>query len=522
MKNSALSGKFSQKRIPTIIGLVILVVALIAGIFFLGEGPGVFAPRATPETTPKQVRITNVTDRSFTVSFLTDAAATGFVKYGSEPKKLDTQASDNRDQVSGSVGKYKLHYVTIRGVQPSTQYYFLIGTEKSTFDNEGAPFSITTASPTGTPPAARTISGSVLTPAGAPADGAIVYITGSDMQEMSSLVSTSGSWAVPLSDARTAAGAYAEIQDTDEITIYAQGESVNLYSTFTAKVADAHPFPAITLGSSDIAMPEPEDDPLAEDTDLEDSAEPTDGIDSTDSADTVESIDENVVTGLGTEAEKEVEQPVEENHIVDLNLEEEQTVTTSNPIIKGRVAPATLVKITINSENVVEADLISDENGEFILDLTQLEESLEPGEHTATFTYTDETGEEVTVTKTFWVTLASNLIPTAEAQENQVDGPYSTNRPYPMADATPTPTPEPTSEPTPDATATESATSATPSATPATDSAETSKGGVATDSSLMQAGSVGTTFALVFGGLFFITSGVWSFWISNQLEKKEA
>lgn len=518
MKNSALSGKISQKRIPTIIGLVILVVALIAGTLFLGEGPGVFAPRATPETTPKQVRITNVTDRSFAVSFLTDEASTGFVKYGAESKKLDSQASDNRDQVSGTVGKYKLHYVTIRGVQPSTQYYFLIGTDKNTFDNNGAPFSITTAGRASTPPAARTISGSVLTPAGAPADGAIVYVTGSDMQEMSSLVSTSGSWAVPLSDARTSTGTYAEIQDTDEITIYAQGESVNLFSTFTAKIADAHPFPAITLGSNDIVMPEPEDGPLAEDAELEDFADHTDNIDSTESANVTEAIDENVVTGLGTEAEKAVEQPVEENHIVDLNLEEEQTVTTSNPIIKGRVAPSTLVKITINSENVVEADLVSDENGEFTIDLSQLEESLEPGEHTATFTYTDETGEEITTTRTFWVTLAG-LIPTAEAQENQAgqDGPFSTNSPYPMA--TPTPTPEPTPESTPDLTATESA---TPAATPATDSAETSKGGVATDSSLMEAGSVGTTFALIFGGLFFITSGVWSFWISNQLEKRES
>ena len=41
----------------------------------------------------------------------------------------------------------------------------------------------------------------------------------------------------------------------------------------------------------------------------------------------------------------------------------------------------------------------------------------------------------------------------------------------------------------------------------------------ATDSAIPVSGSVGTTFALVFGGLFFIISGAWSFWISSQLQR---
>ena len=45
------------------LGLGVLVVALIGGLVMFGTGTGVFAPRATPQTTPKQVKITNVADQ---------------------------------------------------------------------------------------------------------------------------------------------------------------------------------------------------------------------------------------------------------------------------------------------------------------------------------------------------------------------------------------------------------------------------------------------------------------------------
>ncbi|HEX9817845.1 MAG TPA: hypothetical protein VGA89_03075, partial [Patescibacteria group bacterium] len=92
---------FAKRQIPTLLGLGILVVSLVAGVLVFGEGPGVFAPRATPETTPKNVRVTNLTDKSFTISFVTEEATSGFVKYGTQEGALRSQASDDRDQLSG-------------------------------------------------------------------------------------------------------------------------------------------------------------------------------------------------------------------------------------------------------------------------------------------------------------------------------------------------------------------------------------------------------------------------------------
>jgi hypothetical protein len=166
-QKSSLSIKsFWQKQMPTMFGLGVLVIALVAGLVMFGTGTGVFSPRATPQTTPKQVKITNVGDKSFTVSFYTDEATTGFVKYGAKETDLKSQSSDDRDQLAGAVGEYTLHHITVKGLKPSSSYFFTLGTGSgSIFDNNGAPFNVKTVADPGTPPpAAKTVYGSVMTP----------------------------------------------------------------------------------------------------------------------------------------------------------------------------------------------------------------------------------------------------------------------------------------------------------------------------------------------------------------------
>src|SRR5690606_8185562 len=145
--------------------------SLVAGVLLFGNGTGVFAPRATPQTTPKNPKVTNITDRSFTVSFYTDEPTAGFARYGTEETSLRSQASDDRDQLSGTTGEYQLHHVTVRGLTPSTTYYYVLGTGSvARFDNNGAPFTIrTAAAPAGSPFVNKTIYGTVATAQGAPA-----------------------------------------------------------------------------------------------------------------------------------------------------------------------------------------------------------------------------------------------------------------------------------------------------------------------------------------------------------------
>ena len=115
-----------NQKIPTLLGILILVAALVSGLIFFREGTGVFSPRATPQSAPKNIRVTNVTDSSFTVSFYTSEKTSAYVRYGTAASKLGSQASDDRDQFSGNVGSYHLHHITIQGLNPKTNYFFLI------------------------------------------------------------------------------------------------------------------------------------------------------------------------------------------------------------------------------------------------------------------------------------------------------------------------------------------------------------------------------------------------------------
>lgn len=511
--------KLLDKRIPTIMGLVVLVVALIAGIFFLGDGPGVFAPRATPATTPSKIRITNVTDNSFTVSFLTDERTPGFIKYGTEENRLNSQASDDRDQLTGTVADYQMHHITVRGLQPLTTYYYTLGTgSNASFDNNGRPFIIKTAARNGAPAAAKTIYGSISNQAGNPADGTVVYITLTDAGEMSSLVKASGSWAVPLSNARTKDGSnYAQITDTDTIIISAQGPLASDTLSYNTTVVEAQPVPTLTFGQSAPATPVPSSEPTLEETpepteDPELAVEPTPEIateptEEPDTSNRSAMLDEMTESFLTTETEDET---LAEKTVIDLEKTEHQVVTTSQPKITGKAVPNVTITIEVNSETQIQQQLVADENGNFELDIASLSQNLEPGPHEVSYSYTDPTTGEV-ISRTVQFTVESPAQQLAQAE------PYGSGNPYPPT-TTPTPTPEVVEE-----SATESAT-ATESAE-ATQSAEASDEGrvamPATDEAIPVSGSIGTTLALVFGGLFFIVSGLWSFWISHQLGKDE-
>ena len=190
--------------------------------------------------------------------------------------------------------------------------------------------------------------------------------------------------------------------------------------------------------------------------------------------------------------------------VTEVNVEEGdgQEVAVTQPTIKGKAAPQVVISIEVNSETQITTSVTADENGEFELDLSQFEDELEPGEHTVTYSYNDpNTGELVTKTVTFFVAQSA----TKQLAQAETTQPFGSGNPFPAT--TPTPT----------ATA-----SATPSATPATASSEVSTRSAmpSTASGVPVSGSVGTTMALAFGGLFFIVSGIWSFWISSQLAEE--
>src|SRR3989344_9318063 len=93
-----------NKRLPTVLGLLLLIAGIGVGIFLVGTGTFGFLPKASPETTPKRLLVTNLTDSGFTISFITDSSTPGLLKLGTAENKLDQSIQDDRDQLTGSTG----------------------------------------------------------------------------------------------------------------------------------------------------------------------------------------------------------------------------------------------------------------------------------------------------------------------------------------------------------------------------------------------------------------------------------
>ncbi len=479
---------FAQRQIPTLVGLVVLVGALVVGTIFIGTGGGVFAPRATPQTTPKNLKITNVKDTSLTVSFFTDEATAGFVKYGKSATELKTQASDDRDQLSGSVEQYSSHYITLRDLDPETEYFFVAGTSSvPQFDNNGSPFSVRTAKRGGNPTAARTAYGTVNNSAGTPADGAVVYMNIPGAADLSSLVKVSGSWAIPLSNARTTdLSDYANFQPSDPVSIFVQGTHLSETATTQVTVAETQPVPTLVLSAEggttstnqgvDSTGNTPQTSTQAAQASLTELAQasPTPSPSMTPSA---------------TPSASPTNQQVE---TVDTTTSDQQTVETSKPTFTGKAPPNTNVVIEIHSENELTTQVTTDANGNFVLPLSGGQTNLEPGQHTITIKYTDPTtGQQQTVTRTFFV----------QAPEGVGGDPTL----LALANTTPSPTPfgteHPFTIPSPSASASAQASA---SASPRVAIPSTSSG-------MPRSGSTGMTIALIVSGLFMIGVGIVSY-----------
>lgn len=487
MQQSAGKTPFSKKQIPTLLGLGFLIISLVAGVFLFGNGTGVFAPRATPQTTPRNPKVTNVTDTSFTVSFFTDEATAGFVRYGTSETDLRNQASDERDLISSNTGQFQWHHIPVRGLSPNTSYFYVLGTgTRARFDNNGTPFTVrTAATPVGSPPLNKTVYGAVFTEAGIPADGSIIYAARDGMGELSSLAKGSGGqWVVALANAYNTDGSgYADLTEDDNLNFLIQGNDPTKASIFTLPITQAQPAPDVTLG----AMPEPQP---AEQV-LEDS--PNDEFVG----------DQDTPPSQGGELAGLLDGPpgidIEEDEIArtfDLSQvqpEEMPTISVQDPLIQGVAIPGATVTVEVHSETQIVQTVVADETGQFQLDLARFGQQLEPGEHTVTYSYIDPvSGQTITRTQQFIVPETSQLL--AQADTNT---PFGSGNPFPV-EPTPTPTPTPTPEPTSEA---------------------TRAAVVATDSGTYTAGSVENTIALVMGGIFFIFAGVWSWWLAHETRR---
>lgn len=236
----------TEHRIPTILGLLLLVTGVAVGVILVQQQQ-IFRLGASPEITPKNVRVTNITEGGFTVSWVTEAATVGFVLFG-ERGELSQTAQDDQDVEKQPIPRVT-HHFTLSGLAPTTSYSFKIGSGKQTFDSSGKPWEQTTGSRL-PPRVADIISGTVATPTGTPVGGAIVYVTFATAQPLSVVTNQEGRWSLTISNARTSKlSSYAIYDKGTVLSLFVQGGAGQV-SSAQVTVANARPTPPMMLGQT--------------------------------------------------------------------------------------------------------------------------------------------------------------------------------------------------------------------------------------------------------------------------------
>jgi hypothetical protein len=208
-------------------------------------------PRASAENAPEQVKITNIGESSFTVSWITQSSTKGIVIFGEKAQQLNQRVLDQRENLK-SVKEDFTHYFWVQNLKPATKYYFKINSSGKIFDNNGRPYEVTTAPKINLPlPENDTAYGIILNKEGGPAKGAIVYLSLANTTPLSSLVKEDGSWMIPLSMARSVSlnnySAYDKEFQIEELFVQG-GNSGN--STALNITKNDNPFPTLILGQN--------------------------------------------------------------------------------------------------------------------------------------------------------------------------------------------------------------------------------------------------------------------------------
>ena len=130
-----------------IIGLAALIggsLGFLSLLAVLVSQPTRVRITASVGSTPREIKLTNLSSNSLTVSWITDEAVTGAVSAGGQTYPDDRGASLAT----------RLHHITLKDLRPNQKYTFELLANGQKFTNAGRPYVFTTAQQSATPPPA--------------------------------------------------------------------------------------------------------------------------------------------------------------------------------------------------------------------------------------------------------------------------------------------------------------------------------------------------------------------------------
>jgi len=387
-------------KLPTILGIFILLISIVAGIYLINSKQ-VFKLAADVEALPKNVRVSNITDSSVTITWTTDIESSGFVKWGKSELSLSKIAQEEGTE------KNTVHSASLMGAEVAEDIFFKINSNGNDYNNGGIPWRAKTAPGKIQQKSNRIASGTVLKSDGFTPAKSIVYLSINGLV-LSALTSDEGNYVIPIS-------IYTDnIPDNTLIEMSLQG---GVLGTSQAVIypQTIKSVPTIILGKTyDFRSLPPTDDTSLPESNL--------------------SIPESVKISSRFEITK-TETPV--NNTVKLeSIDEGEIITTTDPEFFGTGPQNTNIEVLVESE-LQEIELTTDSQGKWNWSPPN---NLEPGEHKVTLKWRDSVGILRTISRNFIIQAA--------------EGPAFESTP--SATLTPNPSATPTSKPL--ATTTSSAT----------------------------------------------------------------
>ena len=177
-----------NKRIPTILGTILLLIILFLGVWLTLQHTNT-ASKASGDCSPAGVQVTNLTNKSVDISFLTTSSCSSSLNV-------------NNKTIPNFKTKTTTHYYRIDGLSSSTQYQYKLvidGQELSPSD-----YTFKTAPlPSGNLSTANVAWGKVKLATGQASSDTIVYLNISGAWPLSALTDSNGQWHISLSSSFT-------------------------------------------------------------------------------------------------------------------------------------------------------------------------------------------------------------------------------------------------------------------------------------------------------------------------------
>lgn len=418
-----------EKRIPTIIGLLLLILGVGVGVILVGQQQ-IFRLAASPEITPKDVRVANITDTGFSVSWITERETVAFLTYGNS-LALGKTVKDDRD-VGGNQTARLVHHATLTGLAPNTRYFFKINSDKETFDLKGKAWEQTTAQQL-SPRTSDLISGSVKTSTSSPATDIVVYVNLSSASPLSTIANSEGRFSLSLSQART----------TDLKSFATYDKNTTVFSVFvqTGKsevssaqvlITNARPIPPLVIGQShDFRKATIPQDSTSPKSTLQLPAGGPIASPSASSTPQPAGSSFNLTpltspTPATTSAKLTID-----------NLSEKEKISTAKPEFRGQGPANTTLTIVVESTAPQTDKVKTDTNGGW---KWSPKTSLASGNHKITVSYNDQQGKIQNLVRNFTILASSGGLPAfTSTPSGQIATPSASPTASPKITASPKP-----------------------------------------------------------------------------------